>query len=418
MTTEEPQAPKQLHATPIVYGYFVLLMTLELAPVSLSATPLKYISKEQLHLDAQAAATLAAFVAIPGYFAFALGLIRDRFNPLKMGDRGYLLIFGCVIGLIFLVISQVPLTLRSLGFCLFLVAASHMLVRAAYQALMRNISEARLMSGRMSTTYQFMTTAIPMLGTLAGGWLTDHEISWRTILIGVGLGFLCLGLFGTWKPAAVFEGLAPTPATSSAEFWREVKALAKRKAFWIAAVIWGLWAFSPGANTPIYYYMTTTLKMSQFQYSVYDGLTTITLVPTVLLFGLLIKRYSLWSLVLTATFVAIPQMIPLMLIHNAGQAYAAATFMGLTGGLATAAFWSLVIRASPQGLAGTGMLMAISFGSLSVRGSDILGGWIFKHWGFSGCAIVTTIAYLFLIPLMFMLPRALVRPHDDETIGV
>ena len=401
----------------MVYGYFVLLMLLELGPEKLASTPLKSIYKDQLHLDAQATATLIALITIPGYLAFAFGLIRDRFNPLKMGDRGYLLVFGSLIGFIFLAISQIPLNVSSLGACLFLVAASQTLVRAAYQALMRNVSDARLMSGRMSTTYQFMTTALPMLATVAGGWLTEHSVSWRTILVAVGLGYLSLGLFGLWKPPTVFEGVPASGTKDLAAYWLEVRALAKQKAFWIAALIWGLWAFSPGANTPIYYYMTTTLKMTQTQYSFYDGLTTMTLVPTVLLFGLLIKRFSLWSLVLVATVVAIPQMIPLMLIHNAGQSYAAATFMGLTGGLANAAYWSLVIRASPQGLAGTGMLMAISFGHLSVRGSDILGGWIFKGWGFTGCAVVTTVAYLFLIPLTFMLPRELVRPRDDQEVS-
>ena len=418
MTTDEPQAPSRRHATPLVYGYFVLLMTLAIVPEKLASTPLKFIYKDQLHLDAQATATLIAIITIPGYFAFAFGMCRDRFNPLKMGDRGYILVFGSLIGLLFLAISQIPLTLGTIGVCLFLVAASQTLVRAAYQALMRNISEARLMSGRMSTTYQFMTTALPMLATVAGGWLTENKVSWRMILVGVGIGYLSLGLFGKWKPAGVYEGLATSGTTNLANFWSEVRALAKRRAFWIAAVIWGLWAFSPGANTPIYYYMTTTLKMSQTQYSLYDGLTTFTLVPTVLLFGLLIKRFSLWPLVLIATVVAIPQMIPLMLIHNAAQSYIAATFMGLTGGLANAAYWSLVIRASPQGLAGTGMLMAISFGHLSVHGSDILGGWLFKHWGFTGCAVVTTVAYLFLVPLVFMLPRALVKAADDEEIGV
>ena len=417
MSSDEPPTPIQRHATPFVYGYFVLLMVLELGPEKLASTPLKFIYKDQLHLDAQGQALLGALIAIPGYFAFAFGLFRDLFNPLKMGDRGYLFLFGSLIGLVFLVLSRVPLTLASLAAGLLIVSAGQMLVRAAYQALMRNTSDQRLMSGRMSTTYQFMVTALPMAATVAGGWLTEHEISWRTILVGVGVGYLSLAAFGLWKPAGVFEGVPLSGSTAPSKFWRDLRSLIRLRAFWIAAAIWGLWAFSPGANTPILNYMTNTLKMSPTQYSIYDGLTTATLVPTVLLFGLLIKRLSLWVLVVIATVVAIPQMIPLMLIHNAGQSYAAATFMGLTGGLANAAYWTLVIRASPKNLAGVGMLMAVSFGFASMKGSDVLGGWIFNNWGFSGCAIVTTVAYLFLIPLIFMLPKALVRPHDDEAIG-
>ncbi|MHB8637809.1 MAG: MFS transporter [Fimbriimonadaceae bacterium] len=416
MTTDEAHGSTQRHATPLVYGYFVLLMALELGPEKLSSTPLKFIYKDQLHLDAQGQALLGALIAIPGYLAFAFGLFRDRFNPLKLGDRGYLLVFGSLIGLVFLAISQAPLTITSLATGLLIVSAGQMLVRAAYQALMRNISERRMMSGRMSATYQLMVTTLPMAATVAGGWLTEHQVSWRTILVGVGVGYLGLAAFGLWRPTGVFEDVPLSGSREPSRFWQDVQALMRVRAFWLAAAIWGLWAFSPGANTPILYYMTNSLKMNATQYSVYDGLTTLTLVPTVLLFGLLVKRFSLWRLVVIATVVAIPQMIPLMLIHNAAQSFAAATFMGLTGGLANAAYWTLVLRASPKNLAGVGMLMAISFGFISMKGSDVLGGWIFKHWGFSGCAWVTTAVYLLLIPLIFLLPRALVEPRDDERV--
>jgi MFS family permease len=400
------------HANPEVYGYFILLVALAVVPEKLASTPLKSIYKDQLHLGPVGSATIAAIIAIPGYFAFALGLCRDRFNPLKMGDRGFILVFGLGIGLLFVILSRIPLSFNSVAVALLLIFAGQTLIRAAYQALMRNTSEARLMSGRMSTTYQLMVTALPPAATVAGGWLTDHHMSWRTILILVGAGYGALGLFGFWKPAAVYDGLPEKHLVEPAAFWAGIKALANNRAYWVAATIWGLWAFSPGAVTAIYYYMTTTLKMSQAQFSIYDGLTTLTLVPSILLFGLLIKKVSLWRLLLVATVLAIPQMVPLMLIHTAPQAYMAATFMGLTGGLANAAYWSVVIRASPQGLAGAGMLMAISFGHIFVHGSDVLGGYLYNAGGFAACAWVTTAVYMLLLPLIYLIPKNLVSRGD------
>jgi len=229
--------------------------------------------------------------------------------------------------------------------------------------------------------------------------------------------YLCFALFGLWRPAQVFDGLPPSGEASFAKLRADLKSLFRHRPVWIASAIWGVWAFSPGANTPLLYYWTDTLKLSKTQWGIYGALFSGLSVPTILLFGVLCKRFSLWPLLLVATFVAIPQMLPLMFIHTATQAYIAGSVMALSGGLANAAFWGIVLRACPKELAGTGMLLAISFGYTGFQGSDVLGGWMFQRWGFAGCAWVTTAVYLLLIPLVFALPRALVRPADDEKIS-
>jgi len=403
-------------ATPLVYAYFVALITLNLAPTNVLSAPLMFVAKDHLHLTALQAATFKAFVTIPTFLAFGFGILRDRLNPFGMGDRGFILAGGAVVGLAYLIISGAPLTVAGLGAGLLIVSASLELIRAAYQAMMRNVAEMRLMSGRMSTTYQFLHNGVPMLGLFAGGWISDN-VAWRNLLVAAGLVYLAFALFGLWRPAEVFDGLPTSGHASFAKLGADLKLLFRHRAVWLAALIWGVWAFSPGANTPLQYYWVDTLKLSKTSYGIYGGLFTGLSVPTILLFGLLCKRFSLWRLTWIATLVGIPQMLPLMFIHTEVQGYVAGSAMALAGGLGNAAFWGIVLRACPKELAGTGMLLAISLGYTGYQGSDVLGGWLYGRWGFAGCAWTTTAVYLLLIPLVFALPRALMAPADNQPVA-
>lgn len=399
--------------SPFLYGYFVVLVSLTLLPVNLASIPLSFLYKNNLHLSATGSAAFKLVVTLPGYLAFAFGMVRDRFSPFKMGDRGFMLLCGCAIGLLFIVLGRAPLNMVTLGLGLILVASLVELSRAAYQAVMRNVAESRAMSGRMSTTYQFLNNGVPMVASLLGGWLSQH-VSWQNTAALIGASWIAYALFALWKPRPVYEGLPDTLTEERPNLRAEFGELLKQRPVWIAAAIWGLWAFSPGANTPFQYYMTDHLRLSQEQYGLYNSLFTGLCVPTILLFGPLCKRFSLWPLVVVATIVGIPQMLPLMMIHNAPQAYVAGSVMALTGGFANAAFWTVLIRACPKRLAGAGMLLAISFGHISVQGSDLLGGWLFERSGFAACAWVTTGAYLLLIPLIFALPREMLKGRDGE----
>src|SRR5271166_2624398 len=131
---DEPQAAAQRHATPLVYAYFLVLLSLNLLPASVVSIPLSYLYKDHLHLSATGSAVFKLVVTLPGYLAFAFGAVRDRFSPLKMGDRGFMLVCGIAVGLIYIAMSRVPLNMVTLGLGLVLVAASVELMRAAYQA--------------------------------------------------------------------------------------------------------------------------------------------------------------------------------------------------------------------------------------------------------------------------------------------
>ncbi|MDR3689029.1 MAG: MFS transporter [Fimbriimonas sp.] len=404
-----------LHANPSVYVYVAALSFLFMSPGNLVSTPLQFVYKDQLHLNPAQTAIFKLIINAPGFVAFLFGICRDRFNPLRMGDRGFILVFGSLSGLVFIGIAQVPLTVVALAIGLILWGVAIGLVGAAYQAIMRNVAEARMMSGRMSTVYNLLSSGIPMLALYGGGWLTSL-LPWHSLLILIGCAYLCLGLIALWNPPGVFLGASHAESRSLSQMSQDLKLLLRHRGFWISVTIWGLWSFSPSGPTPLMFYLTDTLRMSPVQYSTFNAIFNGAALPTILLFGFLCKRISLWKLLIVSTLIGIPQWMGVMFIGSPTQSYVVAAVMGLVGGLASTAYYGLLFRACPRELAGTGMLIASSLALIVIEVGNVMGGFIFQRWGFVGCALVTTFAYLFLLPLCFLLPRNLVQPQDDEYV--
>lgn len=403
------------HATPEVYGYLFVLCLLVLSPGNVIYTPIQFIYKDQLHLTSDQTAIFKLIVNVPGYLAFVFGIIRDRFNPFRMGDRGFLLIFGLVAAVILAAMSQMPLTLWTVGLGLMIWSLGTGMIGAAFQAILKNVSESRMMSGRVSTVLQSMSAGVAAVALFGGGWLTDH-VGWHTQLGLVAGLCLCIALLGLWKAPSVFEGTGAAGSTSYAQLWSEVKQLRHYRAYWIAVAIWTVWNFTPPAGTPMQYYLRDVLKVSGTQYGSYSALLSVAFVPTALLFGPLCKRYRLWPLMLVATAFAIPQWIPVIFVKDIGQVYAGAIVIGLAGGFGNAAYYAILLRACPRALAGSGMLVASGLCLAGIELGNVLGGYLYKAGGFPICAIVTTAAYALLLPLCFLVPRRLVTPRDNEYV--
>jgi hypothetical protein len=108
-------------------------------------------------------------------------------------------------------------------------------------------------------------------------------------------------------------------------------------------------------------------------------------------------------------------MIPLLFAHSANGALVAAIGVGLLGGIATAAYMDLLIRACPKGLEGTMMMLSWSMYALAVNVGNFWGTNIYQyHGGFVACVAATTLVYALIIPVIFMVPKSLVSGADAE----
>ena len=417
MTVSTVSAPQGVRQTYVYFGFLTLLVYL-LAPNSyLVDITTSYMLKNNLHATAAQVSVFRLLTAIPFYIAFIFGFVRDVWNPFGLRDRGYFLIFAPLVGAVFVWMAFSRLSYQGLFVGMFLVMAASRFISAAYQGLMALVGQERLMSGRLSALWQVVSTLPILAGAFASGWMAEHLRPSQTFLLLAALAFL-IGLFGLWKPGAVFAGAYDRPQASGSDMVGDIKRLLKHKAMYPAVLLIFMFQFAPGSNTPLQYYLTNHLHASDAIYGDFQGIFSAAFIPVFLLYGWLCKRVSLGKLLFWGIVITVPQMVPLVFIHSATDALWAAAPIGAMGGIAAAGIFDLAMRSCPPGMQGTLMMMVEAGNLLSTRGGDLLGSWIYASsptHGFLYCVIAITVVYALMLPVLRLIPPELLATSDGES---
>src|SRR5215475_6103657 len=96
----------------ILFYSCVLIIALNFTSpsVGLFVIPLSFILKNKLHLSASGVAMFTLWAGVPAYLAFAFGIVRDRWRPFGLGDRGYFILFGGLSALLYMLFSFIPIS--------------------------------------------------------------------------------------------------------------------------------------------------------------------------------------------------------------------------------------------------------------------------------------------------------------------
>jgi len=410
---------ERTHAKIFTYfGALIFLVALASPVGYLGDISTAYMLKNRLHASASEVSSFRLWTAVPVYFAFVFGFIRDRWNPLGLRDRGYLLIFGPLSALAYAWLAWRELTFTGLLVGMLVVQVAFRLVVAAYMGLLSLIGKEKLMTGRLVTVWQIVAAIPAVVAAFASGFAARYLDPRHTFEMLAGLALL-IALVGFVKPKAVFERAyeAPESEPKKASLREDLARLLKHKAIYPAVIANLLWAFAPGAATPLQYYLTNELHANDAVYANFNAIFAASFIPTFLLYGWLCKKVALRGLLFWGTLAAIPQMIPLALVHSATSALWLAAPIGLLGGVATAAYFDLAVRSCPAGLQGTLMMAIDAVIVISLRVGDRLGSAIYdaspKH-GFLYCVIVTTAVYTLILPVVRLAPKAVVATRDGE----
>jgi MFS family permease len=400
----------------LYFGSLTLLVYLVSPAGYLLDIPTTFMLKDRLHATATQVATFRLLTAIPVYFSFAFGLMRDWWNPFGLRDRGYFLIFGSVTAAVFVWMALSPLSYARLFVGMLLVMFSFRAISAAYQGLLALVGQEKLMSGRLSALWNIVSSFPAILGAFASGYLTVHLAPGQTFLLVAALAAM-IALVALWKPRAVFSHAYDQPQARSTDWRGDVRRLLKHKAIYPAVLVMFLFSFAPGSNTPLQFYLTNQLHGSDSVYGYYTGVFVAAFVPMFFLYGYLCKRVSLRKLLWWGSIITVPQMVPLAFIHSADLALLMAVPIGLMGGIATGSYFDLAMRSCPPGLQGTLMMLVDGVYALSYRGGDILGARIYNSspaHGFLYCVLATTAVYSLILPVLLLIPKELIATADGE----
>lgn len=398
------------------FGTLTLLVFLVNPSGYLLDIPTSYLLKNQLHASAEEVSLFRLATAVPVYAAFVFGLIRDLWNPLGLRDRGYFLIFAPVTAAALLWMAWSRLSYAGLLGGMLLAMLSFRFSMAAYQGLIALVGQEKMMSGRLSALWLFVWNLISAAGAFGSGYIAGFA-SPRGLFYFLAALSAAIAGWGLWKPGSVFRGAYDQPQARGSDFIGDVKRLVKHRAIYPPVLIMLLWSFSPGSSTPLQFYLTNQLHVSDAVFGYYTGVFAISFLPTFFLYGLLCKKLPLRTLLWWGTIIAVPQMVTMLFVHSAAVVVLMGIPQGLMGGVATAAYYDLAMRSCPPGLQGTLMMLVDGVYVLAFRGGDVVGAWIYGSsplHGFRNCVITTTTVYALILPLILLVPRALIATRDGE----
>ena len=389
--------------------------------------PISFFLKNRLHLKSHELADFQLLTGLPLYFGFLWGFVRDLWNPFGLRDRGYMILFGGFGAVAYFAFAFMPVSLPTLLTAVILLTMIFLFTQSAQTGLSAAISRQHVMTGLMSTTMNIVLSVAGLIPLIGGGYLSDqlekgHADEAMRVLFLIGGGVMAiLALFAIWRPRVVYNNVR----AEQTEFhpWRDAVRLFKHWPVYPALLIWTLWNFAPGAQTPLQYYLQNTLHANDDAYGLWNGIFGGCFIPTFLIYGMLCRKVPLRTLLFWGTVVAVPQMVPLLFTKTVTMALIAAAPIGLMGGIASAAYLDLLIRSCPKGLEGT-IIMASNasyflvsrvgnrLGTTLFEGLTIPGTHINLPGGFGVCVIAITVVYALIIPALWLVPKRLTATPD------
>src|SRR6202140_1265538 len=105
-------------------GTLIILLAFGSPSGGLIDIPISFFLKNRLHLTAHEVATFRLAASIPLYLSFAFGFIRDMWSPLRMRDRGFMLLFGGISALLYVFFAFTPMSYATLLVAVVLLTAS------------------------------------------------------------------------------------------------------------------------------------------------------------------------------------------------------------------------------------------------------------------------------------------------------
>lgn len=425
VTAVVPTAPSVLPASDrlrilLYLGLLIFLLGFGAPFGGLIDVPVSFFLKNKLHLSAHEVAIFRLVASIPLYVSFLFGFARDVFNPFASRDRGYMMLFGVICAATYVYFAFADVSYTMLVFAVGLSTVAFLFVNAAQAGLTSALGQRNVMSGQVAT----MWTIVQALPVLCAYWLggvfsdllegKNAATAARLLFLTGAAIMLAIAAFGLLRPRVVFDHLHDTPAEKRHPF-ADLKRLLAHWPVYPALAIWFMWSFAPGSVTPLQYYLQNTLHSNDTQWGEWNAIFTVSFIPTYLLFGYLCRKYPLRTLLIWGTVVGVPQFIPLLFVPSTTAALIAAVPIGLMGGVATAAYYDLMIRSCPRGLEGTVLMMSIGLYYIAGRFGDLLGTTLYDRFGgFGICVAAITITYAAILPTILLVPRGLIATPDGE----
>ena len=392
----------------IVFGIFATTMA---QPQALGRLPLQFLLKNDVHVTRQQMAEFFFWCGLAWYLKPFAGILTDAFPFFGTRRRHYLLFSSvltalCWIGMAFLPHTYGALLLGAMILSVFMVMASTVTGAFLVEAGQRMGATGRLTSLRM-----LVGNFCALVQGPAGGFLAAAGFAWATGANAlVALTIFPIAYFYLREQRVPQQGSAIVLQNAR----QQLKTIIRARNLLLALLFIGLYYFSPGFGTPLFYRQTDTLHFSKQaigNLGVFSGALAIL---AAISYSQLIKQVNIRMLLFISIALAALGTLFYLFYSNYGRAIFIESQNGFLFGFAEIALMDLAARSTPKGCEGLGYSLILSIRNLALSGADIVGSYLADHkWPFDHLVYLnagTTAIVLLLVPF---LPAALMTSKDN-----
>ena len=372
--------------------------------------PFQNLLKADLHVSRETMASFFALSTLAWYFKPLAGIFTDSFPLFGTRRKHYLILSAIIAAALYLVVGVVPRTY--LAVLLAVIAVNCMLVigSTVVGGISVEVGQREGATGRLNSARYSVMNACVLLGGPLGGFLAARAFGLTAIAGAV----IALSVV----PFAWLILKEPPADHTSSEAWITAKAqlrtLMKSKILWWAAGLEFLVYICPGFSTPLYYFQTDTLKLSQQFIGTLILLGGGFAIAGSALYGVLCKKMSLRALLYVGIIVSTLGTLGYLFYRSGTAAAIIESVNGFVSMIAVVALMDLAARATPRGSEGLGFALMMSVTNGAQALSDIFGSWLMDQHHVSFFNLVwlnagTTALVLLVIPF---LPSVLIDRSD------
>jgi predicted MFS family arabinose efflux permease len=200
------------------------------------------------------------------------------------------------------------------------------------------------------------------------------------------------------------------------EAGRQLKRIATAGTMWAAGGLIALFYIAPGFTTALFYRQQNELHMLPPAQGMLVTVAALSAIAGAITYAFACRKLRLRTLMLIALSLATVTTLGYVFYDSVPRAYAIAMVNSYCEALATTALVDLSVRATPRGSEGLGYALMISINNLARLGTDFVGSAMLDklHLPFSDLVLMNAATTAIAVPLVLLLPRALVSRREDE----
>lgn len=375
--------------------------------------PFQNLLKADLHASREAMASFFALSTLAWYFKPLAGVFTDSVPLFGTRRKHYLILSALIAGALYLVVAVVPRTYTSVLVAMIAVNCMLVVGSTVVGGLIVEIGNRERATGRLNSSRYVVMNACTLIGGPVGGFLAARAFGLTTIA-GAAIALSVV-------PFAWLMLKEPPVAQTNSQAWIKAKAqfrtLMKSKTLWTAAGLLFLVYIAPGFATPLYYFQTDTLKLSQQFIGTLILLAGAFGIVGAFIYSVMCKKLSLRTLLYISIIINVVGTMCYLFYRSGRAAAFIESENGLIGTVAELALMDLAARATPRGSEGLGFALMMSVRNGGQALSDIFGSWLIDQHDVSFFHLVwlnagTTALILIVIPF---LPSILIDASDASS---